>query len=176
MHLLMKSDGVSRPDVQARLAGVRRLLEEDVEPQKAAGNRGLQRESLRELADQVDLTYYEALGIPTIHESCFSDVRSAHAGWVTQARIATQDNFPTTDMYRPGHAALHEIAERLTAINNYLGAALRFADTKLLREPELSNHKAILERAWNQVALTSAPVSELRWLLADRVPASDLTA
>src|SRR3954462_4894673 len=90
----------------------------------------------------------------------------------TKSRLASQRDFPATDARLCGHAALHELAERLTAINNYLAAALRLSDTDQLPAPELPGYKVMLTKALRQADLASAPVTELRRLLAASVPPS----
>lgn len=73
---------------------------------------------------------------------------------------------PGSDLSAASLAAAHELAERLTAISNYLAAALRLSDIEPPSLPVRSDQKEILEKAAAQADLTSAIMTELRRLLA----------
>jgi phosphoglycerate-specific signal transduction histidine kinase len=62
-------------------------------------------------------------------------------------------------------AALHELTERLTAITNYLAAALRLSQSDATAAGISLRHAEILEKAFDQVAQADEAIKRLRRLL-----------
>jgi hypothetical protein len=60
---------------------------------------------------------------------------------------------------------LHELTERLTAITNYLAAALRLSQTDATAAGISLHHTEILEKAFGQVSQADEAIKWLRRLL-----------
>jgi hypothetical protein len=61
--------------------------------------------------------------------------------------------------------ALHELAERLTAITNYLAAALCLSQTDPTAAGISLRHTEILEKAFGQVSQADEAIKQLRRLM-----------
>jgi hypothetical protein len=68
-------------------------------------------------------------------------------------------------LYEANSAVCHELSERLTAIGNYLAAALRLCETQSVSEATTLRHTKILEKALGQVSLGSEEINQFRKLL-----------
>jgi hypothetical protein len=64
-------------------------------------------------------------------------------------------------------AALHELTERLTAITNYLAAALRLSQTDATAAGISLRHTEILEKAFGQVSQADEAIKLLRRLMGE---------
>jgi len=62
-------------------------------------------------------------------------------------------------------AALYELTERLTAITNYLAAALRLSQTDATAPGISLRHTEILEEAFGQVSQAEKAIKQLRRLM-----------
>jgi hypothetical protein len=80
------------------------------------------------------------------------------------ARPADEPGPPSTDCAkRP--CLLHELTERLTAITNYLEAALRLSQTDAMAAGVSPRHNEILEKAFGQVSQADEAIKQLRRLI-----------
>jgi len=62
-------------------------------------------------------------------------------------------------------AALHDLTERLTAITNYLAAALQLSETGATAACMSPRYIEILEKAFGQASLADEAIKRLRQLL-----------
>jgi hypothetical protein len=72
---------------------------------------------------------------------------------------------PPRDLYEVHLAVCHELSERLTAITNYLAAALRLSETQSVSRAMPLRHTEILEKALGQVSRASEEIKRFRKLL-----------
>jgi hypothetical protein len=85
--------------------------------------------------------------------------RSSSGVWV-RARFSA-----SSDLREATLAALHELTERLTAISNYLTAALRLSQTDATAAGISLRHTEILEKAFGQVSQADEAIKQLRRLM-----------
>ena len=69
------------------------------------------------------------------------------------------------DLYEAHLAVCHELSERLTAITNYLAAALRLSEIESLPAAVPLRHDEILEKALSQVNQANEEIKRFRKLL-----------
>jgi hypothetical protein len=69
------------------------------------------------------------------------------------------------DLYEAHQAVCHELSERLTAITNYLAAALRLSEIESPPAAVSLRHSEILEKALGQVSRASEEIKRFRKLL-----------
>jgi hypothetical protein len=72
---------------------------------------------------------------------------------------------PPRDLYEVHLAVCHELSERLTAITNYLAAAVRLSETQSVSRAMPLRHTEILEKALGQVSRASEEIKRFRKLL-----------
>jgi hypothetical protein len=188
VHLLMTSDGVSRRGIWALMGIVRRRLQEAVKTPQVAENPSpfnrarrdpevCSRASASTLARSrphrgPDVWHHEPLRMQAVIDSHWMEANIRQPGCPTKSQLALKPDVSAMDACLCAHAALHELAERLTAINNYLAAALRLSDADHLPAQELPGYRVVLTKAQRQADLATVPVAELRRLLAAGVPPS----
>jgi hypothetical protein len=83
----------------------------------------------------------------------------------TPARPAPLTRTPQRDLYEAHLAVCHELSERLTAITNYLAAALRLSKIELRPAAVPLRHDEILEKALGQVDQANEEIKRFRKLL-----------
>jgi hypothetical protein len=84
---------------------------------------------------------------------------------VTPARLTPPAQRPQRDFYEAHLAVCHELSERLTAITNYLAAALRLSEIESLPAAVPLRHREILEKALRQVHQANEEMRRFRKLL-----------
>lgn len=72
---------------------------------------------------------------------------------------------PQRDLYEAQLAVCHELSERLTAITNYLAAAVRLSEIESLPAAVPLRHGEILEKALGQVNQANEEIKRFRKLL-----------
>lgn len=83
----------------------------------------------------------------------------------SQARSTPPAQRSQGDLHEAQLAVCHELSERLTAITNYLAAALRLCETQSIPAAAPLRHTEILEKALGQVSRANEKVKRFRKLL-----------